>query len=131
MTTDNKITNTPIASVIRKLADKKLLLLGYGREGQASLKLIREILPEADLTVSDMKEQQLPDGVKGIFGKEYQRTLIDYDVIIKSPGIVLEDKSEELLKKVTSQIELFLAAYRDQVIGISGTKGKASTTSLT
>ncbi len=121
---------SPIAEVLRRLKGKKLLLLGYGREGQASLALIRETLPDADLTVADRKEQTLPDGVAGIFGADYQKTLREYDVIIKSPGIVLEDKSPALLEKVTSQTELFLAAYRGQVIGITGTKGKSTTTSL-
>ncbi len=122
--------NAPIAKILRRLENKKILLLGYGREGQASLALIREVLPEANLTVADMKEQILPEGVSGIFGKDYQKSLWNYEVVVKSPGIVLEDKSPEILSRVTSQTELFLAAYRDQVIGITGTKGKSTTTSL-
>lgn len=122
--------NAPVAEVLRRLQNKRILLLGYGREGQASLALIREVLPCADLTVADRKEQTLPEGVGGIFGPDYQKTMREYDVIIKSPGIVLEDKSPEILSRVTSQTELFLAAYRRQVIGITGTKGKSTTTSL-
>src|SRR5699024_7792288 len=36
-----------------------------------------------------------------------------------------------VLERVTSQTELFLRAYRKQVIGITGTKGKSTTTALT
>lgn len=122
--------NAPVAEVLRRLENKKILLLGFGREGQASLTLIQEVLPGADLTVADMKEQAIPEGVAGIFGKDYQKNLREYDVVIKSPGIVLEDKSPEILSRVTSQTELFLTAYRSQVIGITGTKGKSTTTSL-
>ena len=36
-----------------KLAGKKTLLLGFGREGRSSYKLIRKILPSFPLTIAD------------------------------------------------------------------------------
>ncbi len=120
----------PLRRVLEKLNGKKVLIMGYGREGKATLEKLSELAPGAILTVSDMKEQTLPEGVRGVFGEGYQDHLTDYDVIIKSPGIVLTDRRPEVLERLTSQTELFLAAYRDQTVGITGTKGKSTTTSL-
>lgn len=121
-----------ISKIIDILRDKKILLLGFGREGRASYDLIRRYLPEQPLTIADMNMVDLSQltYADGIFGSAYQDSLTDYDLVIKSPGIVLTDKSPEVLSRITSQTELFLTAFRDQVIGITGTKGKSTTTSL-
>ena len=65
-------------------------------------------------------------------GTDYQDAMREYDLVYKSPGIVLTDghKPEQLSCCVTSLTELFLTAYRDQCIGITGTKGKSTTSSL-
>ena len=120
----------PLRRVLEKLNGKKVLIMGYGREGNATLEKLSELAPGAILTVSDMKAQTLPEGVRGVFGEGYQDHLTDYDVIIISPGIVLTDRRPEVLERLTSQTELFLAAYRDQTGGITGTNGKSTTTSL-
>ena len=54
-----------------------------------------------------------------------------YDLIIKSPGIpesVLPALNDNSL--ITSQTNLFLTAFSKQTIGITGTKGKSTTSSL-
>ena len=121
----------PLYHVMQPMEGKNVLILGYGREGQATLSMLQKLVPGARLTVADIREQKLPEGVAGVFGAGYQDGLTGYDVIIKSPGIVLTDKSPQVLERVTSQTELFLRAYRKQVIGITGTKGKSTTTALT
>ena len=120
-----------IEDILKILRGKKLLLLGFGREGKASYELIRRYLPDQPLTIADQQSQDLSQLhlVEGIFGPDYQEHLADYDLILKSPGIVLAHP-EEVRDKITSQTELFLRAFRDQVIGITGTKGKSTTTSL-
>ena len=117
--------------IYEKLNGKKVLLLGFGREGKATYRLIRRKL-DMPLTIADKNPVDMREltGVTVISGEDYQKTLKDYDVIIKSPGIVLEDKSPEILEKVTSQTELFISVFRNQVVGITGTKGKSTTTTL-
>ena len=59
-------------------------------------------------------------------GKKEEIDEDDYDFIIKSPGIVMNEENP----KYTSETELFLQQFRDQVIGITGTKGKSTTSAM-
>ncbi len=117
--------------IYEKLEGKKVLLLGFGREGKASYRFIRKKL-DMPLTIADKNPVDTKDlfNVDVISGEDYQKTLKSYDIIIKSPGIVLEDKSPEILEKVTSQTELFISVFNRQIVGITGTKGKSTTTTL-
>ena len=122
-----------VKSAVLQLDGKKVALLGFGREGKATYALLRKYLPDLSITVCDLKEQSPVEGDNNLFfetGENYQKNLLSFDVVFKSPGIVLEDPSEELLRKVTSQTELFLSLYGDRTIGVTGTKGKSTTASL-
>lgn len=119
-------------SVIKKLNGKDILILGFGREGRSTLRFIQKYVTCRSVTVADAAKID-PSGWEGVSflcGEEYQSSLRRYDVILKSPGIVLLDKSEEVLRKLSSQTQLFLECFRDQTIGITGTKGKSTTTTL-
>ncbi|MCR4618307.1 MAG: UDP-N-acetylmuramoyl-L-alanine--D-glutamate ligase [Lachnospiraceae bacterium] len=96
--------------------DKRILIWGYGREGKASENYI--------------KNNCEPKSVEVFQGKLEDIFENDYDMIIKSPGIVMQDYEPYNKKKFTSQTELFLNEYRDQVIGITGTKGKSTTSAM-
>jgi UDP-N-acetylmuramoyl-L-alanine---L-glutamate ligase len=121
-----------------KLENKKILLLGFGREGRSSYHLIRKILPQIPLTVadSDSSVKEVPmvakdQNVSFILGPGYLDALDQFDLIIKSPGITLKDLPYSISReKMTSQTDLFLQFYSGQVIGITGTKGKSTTSSL-
>ncbi len=122
-----------VKDIYQQLKGKKILILGFGREGKAAYQFIRRELPQQVLTIADRREIDTCGVERAIviMGQKYQENLQKYDLILKSPGIVLEDKSPEVLKKVTSQTELFLNAFSKQVVGITGTKGKSTTASLT
>ena len=54
-----------------------------------------------------------------------------YDLILKSPGVNFNNINYFIPKeKFISQAELFLMAYGENVIGVTGTKGKSTTASL-
>lgn len=123
-----------LLKVLHQLIDgKKVLLLGFGREGRALYRRITEVSGYRSLGISDAKPiSDAPKGVSLHIGEDYQAAMAEYDIVFKSPGIVLkpEYQPEKLPCRVTSLTELFLTAYRDQCIGITGTKGKSTTSSL-
>ncbi len=120
-----------------KIAGKRVLILGLGVEGKSTYRFLRKMFPDQQITLSDQRTELLNvDEFRHVntimnFGENYLHDLGSFDVIIKSPGI-----SENLLpaslpdEKLTSQTELFLEVYRNQTIGITGTKGKSTTASL-
>lgn len=114
------------------ITDKKILILGFGREGRSTLKLLLETGTYKSLTVSDVKDVSgdLNANIGCIYGVDYMATLNDYDVVFKSPGIVLEKDISEYTCLFTSQTEIFIQAYREQIIGVTGTKGKSTTSSF-
>ncbi len=99
-------------SIIDKLKGKRILIWGYGREGQSTERFLKRCCKPASVEIFEGKR----DG----FNED------DYDWIVKSPGIVYHEANLKYL----SQTEIFLEEYRDRVIGITGTKGKSTTSSM-
>lgn len=120
------------------LKDKKVLILGFGREGRSTLDLVLESLPDADITIGDSNAEMLSKEsiiekfkLKTLTGNDYLNHINEYDVIIKSPGISIDTRVIKVdSSKITSQTDLFLSVYHSQVVGITGTKGKSTTSSL-
>lgn len=123
---------TALLNILKQLAaDKNILVLGYGREGKSTLCRLLQTGTCASLTIADQSEVSPEDpSVKVLSGPAYMDTLDDYDLVFKSPGIVLPRDPSEYRCRFTSQMEVFLTAYREQVIGITGTKGKSTVTTL-
>lgn len=116
--------------IIQYLRNKSILILGYGKEGKSALAFIQENLPNNAVAVAD-KEPISIDGVLCFSGADYLRHCHDFDVIIKSPGVEIKNLiSEEDKEKITSLSDLFLCFCQNPIIGITGTKGKSTTSSL-
>lgn len=98
--------------IIDRLNDKKILIWGYGREGKSTERFINTFCSVKSLSVFEGKADEIDES--------------EYDYIIKSPGIKVDFYSE----KYTSQTELFLEEFAPQTIGITGTKGKSTTSSM-
>ena len=113
-------------------AGKKVLVLGFGREGRSSYKLIRKLLPEMQIVIADQRKIEIDDEkVELICGEEYLKDLGKYDVIMKSPGISLKEIDVRAFEdKIFSQLELLLRFFPGRTIGVTGTKGKSTTSSL-
>jgi UDP-N-acetylmuramoylalanine--D-glutamate ligase len=122
----------------RELENKKVLLLGFGREGQSSYRLIRRVLPELHLTIADADKSVCENEilkndhfVDFMLGEGYLKELNSFERIMKSPGISLKDVSFNIDRSsITSQTDLFLCRYYRQIIGVTGTKGKSTTATL-
>lgn len=129
---------------LSELKDKKILILGFGREGLDSFLFFKKLFPKNVFGISDKTElEKLNPKTKTILkraknvnlhlGLNYLKVLDNYDVIIKTPGISIHlPEIEKAFKenKVTSQTEIFFENCPGKIIGITGTKGKSTTTSL-
>lgn len=121
---------------------KKVAVLGLGVEGLSSVQFLRDLgaavwvlergqKDDIDLSLLTAAEAA---GAQFVFGKDYLKNLKDYDIIVRSPGvkrlspeIVAAEKSGVI---ITSQIKLFFDLCPAQIIGVTGTKGKGTTSSL-
>ncbi len=118
--------------IIEFLKDKNILLLGFGREGRSTLEYIRKYLPEKKLTLADRNPVELSDkNVITVTGVGYLDGINEYDLVIKSPGISLRDVEVYDRTKITCQVDLFLRFAPCRKIGITGSKGKTTTSTLT
>ena len=123
--------------IIEFFKDKKIVIVGFGREGISAYKLIRKHYPKLPLTIADRSPlihlEDFPEDkhLKIVAGEEYDQNLNQYEVILKSPGVNFNNLNYFIPKeKFVTQTELFLMAYGDNVIGVTGTKGKSTTASL-
>lgn len=114
-----------------------IVILGFGREGRSTYSLLRAYFPEMQLAIADQSEKIKDDALlkndtktKVYCGKKYLSSIMKQDMVIKSPGVKLSADSINSSCRISSQTELFLSYYRDQVIGVTGTKGKSTTVSL-
>jgi UDP-N-acetylmuramoyl-L-alanine---L-glutamate ligase len=114
-----------------------VLILGFGREGRSTYRLIKQYFPEARPLIADRNSEIDLGGFGEItndqlfIGDDYLNAVAYADVVFKSPGVKLPTDNNDLHRvKVVSQTLLFLEKYHRQVIGITGTKGKSTTASL-
>ncbi len=129
-----------LQEIIKEIDSKdNVVILGFGREGKSTYNLIRKYLPNKFLTILDGNEELLNQNVflkedkniKVILGDKYLDGLEHYDLIIKAPGVNFKKvKYERFEDKITSQMDLFFRYATCKTIGITGTKGKSTTTSL-
>ena len=70
------------------LKDKKIVILGFGKEGKSSFRFIRNHLPDQHLAIHDRETVELNDAnITVVYGENYLQNLNDYDIILKTPGI--------------------------------------------
>ena len=120
--------------ITERLRGKRVLILGFGREGRSSLRFLEHHVPEAFVAVADRNESALDEvkqkGFPVFSGDRYLEAVNQYEVVIKTPGISLLGFEVADAVEITSQTDLFLSQFHAQTIGITGTKGKSTTTSL-
>ena len=98
-----------------RLKNKKILIVGRGIEGKAAWTYLSSHLEGGKLDVVDQKD-----------GSNYLDKQKNYDVAIKSPGV----KPELITIPYTTATNIFLSNAKGKVIGITGTKGKSTTSTL-
>ena len=121
--------------------NKKILVLGLARSGMAAARVLNEL--GAIVTVNDAKpfsenleaQELLEEGIKVICGGHPLELLDeDFEVMVKNPGIRYDNpmvvRALELDIPVITEIELAYLISESAIIGITGTNGKTTTTTL-
>ena len=122
--------------IIQELTGKKILILGFGREGRSTYHFLKENNVSCAIGIADMNEicdEEILKDNKAILhtGDDYLQAMREYDLVMKTPGRSFKDVDlSDIKDKITSQAELFLKYGKAKVIGITGTKGKSTTSSL-
>lgn len=117
-----------------RFKNKKMAVIGAGVEGASSAEWLAE--QGAEVTLLDRSEPELHrvKATKLITGTNYLSDLSQYDVIVRSPGVkrnlpeVLE--VEKNGKLITSHTQIFFDLSPAPIIGVTGTKGKGTTSAL-
>ena len=126
-------------NLVNYLYDKNIAILGFGLEGISTYNFIRKHLPDKKITLIDKKDL-FSENIKilnndknlyVVYGNNYLENLNSYDLIIKTPGISFKGiDTSSFINKITSQLQLFLDFFDVKTIGITGSKGKSTTSSL-
>lgn len=125
-----------IDKIINYLKGKNIAILGFGMEGIATYHFIRRY-SKMLLTIIDkvnpldkVPELAKDENVMIVYGDDYLNGLEEYDLVIKSPGVITKDIDVSNIH-FTSELELLLKCHRHHTIGITATKGKSTTSTLT
>lgn len=94
---------------------KKVLILRYGIEGRSIEAFLKKNFPKMKLGLGEEKDEI-----------EHLKRQIDYEMMIKTPGV----NKRVVGIPYTTPTNIYFANAKATILGITGTKGKSTTTSL-
>jgi len=104
-----------IPTRFRFVGMKNILILGYGKEGKTTHKYLNKKYPKKKIGIADENQ-----------GSGYLKKQKDYDIAVKTPGI----PKHNMTIQYTTATNIFFSEINNKTIGITGSKGKSTTTSL-
>ena len=106
--------------LIEYLRERRVLILGFGREGRSTYDMIRRHLPDKHLGIGDRRDIDLHDSNVTLYGGDcYFDAMKDYDLVIKTPGISFRDVTVPEGVEVTCQTDLFLRFSQCTCVGVT------------
>ena len=112
----------------------KVAVLGYGLQGQSAAKYWH--LAGNQITICDQNINiVVPDWANSKLGSDHLNNLDEFDLIVRSPvihpSIIINANDQTILGKVTTTTnEFFKVCPSKNIIGVTGTKGKGTTSTL-
>ncbi|MSU60638.1 MAG: UDP-N-acetylmuramoyl-L-alanine--D-glutamate ligase [Candidatus Staskawiczbacteria bacterium] len=109
--------NNAIPEQFKFLGAKNAYILGYGKEGKITKQYIKKQYPKLKIGIGD-----------GARDQKYLEKQIEFDIAIKTPGI----KKELVTIPYTTATNIFFSNVlgKNLIIGVTGSKGKSTTSSL-
>lgn len=119
-TKDNVFKANNVSTVpeqFRLLGIKKVLILGYGKEGKATHEYLKKYFPKLKISIADKQKNS-----------KYLEMQDGHDIAIKTPGI----RKELVTIPYITATNIFFSAIgtTNTIIGVTGSKGKSTTASL-
>lgn len=113
-----------------------IAIVGFDRQGRSAYEYWNK--PENSLTICDQNYiENIPQGANTKFGGDYLNDLYEFDLIVRTPGLhpqeIVDNNQEDpkILDKVTTVTnEFFKVSPSKRIIGVTGTKGKGTTSTL-
>ncbi len=107
----------------------KIAIAGYGVEGEENFRYWSK-LPENEVTIADENGTgaPIPEGVPTIIAPDAFQKLQDFDVVIRTAGLAPRKISTN--GKIWSATNEFFEKCPAPIIGVTGSKGKGTTSSL-
>ncbi|GFH40686.1 UDP-N-acetylmuramoyl-L-alanine--D-glutamate ligase [Lactococcus insecticola] len=125
----------------KEFENKKVLVLGLAKSGESAARVLNQL--GAIVTVNDGKpfdenpaaQDLLTEGIKVITGSHPLELLDeDFALMVKNPGIPYENPmvARAIARKipVITEVELAYLISESPIVGITGTNGKTTTTTL-
>lgn len=127
---------------VQMYVDQNVLVLGLAKSGLRAAKLLHKL--GAHVTVNDIKPYEANDdvkeleslGIKLILGEHPEQLLEEHniDIVVKNPGIpytnpIVQKAASQNIPVIT-EVELAYQISEAEIIAITGSNGKTTTTTL-
>lgn len=114
----------------------KIAILGFAGQGRSAYRYWSK--PENEITICDFDAKiSVPQGAKAQLGEDYLKNLDRFDLLVRTPALHPTDivranpDAPDILRKVwTNTNEFFKVCPSRNIIGVTGTKGKGTTSTL-
>lgn len=125
---------------MNRYKDKNIIVLGYGRSGRSAVHALNKLGARVTLTTNEnlvdeaVLEELRKETVQIVDGHHPTHLLNGADLIVKNPGIpfripFLQEAIERNVPIIT-EVELAYELHKKEIIGITGTNGKTTVTTL-
>ncbi|MCX6807886.1 MAG: Mur ligase family protein [Patescibacteria group bacterium] len=125
---------------LQTLKQSKIVLLGFGLEGQATLNWLIKNKYSGKIIIADEKKIDVKNErliSKKFIGNNFAKAVDACDkdtMIIRSAGFSIYKPILKEMKnqgaKITAATNIFMSNFRGRIVGITGSKGKSTTASL-
>ncbi len=114
----------------------RIAILGYGDQGRAAYEYWGT--KDNEITICDVNPNlNIPEGVNKHLGTDYLENLTEFDLLIRTPILhpreilATNPQSPDILSRVTTVTNEFMRVCPTRnIIGVTGTKGKGTTSTL-
>lgn len=122
-----------------QFTNKKVGILGAGKENISLVGFLIDANASVTICERNLPDDQRKDleelaGLSFQLGEDHLRDIGKFDVVFRSPGLPIKTVTDALGQshstEINSAMNLFVSGYREQIIGVTGTKGKGTTATM-